>query len=221
MGENIKFKRTDGNTCDGYYAEPQGGAGAPGIVVLQEWWGLNDQIRGVADRLAGLGFRALVPDLYRGDVTLDAAEASHLMTDLDFGDAVGNDVAGAVQHLKQNGAKVGVIGFCMGGALSVLAAIYTAADAAVPWYGLPPGEAADVTKIHMPLQGHYALQDGFFTPAAVDAFEAKLKAASLPYELYRYDADHAFGNEQGGAYNAEAAAQAWDRSMAFLATHLN
>jgi carboxymethylenebutenolidase len=220
MGENIQFKRTDGGTCDGYLAEPQGGAGAPGVVVLQEWWGLNDQIKGVADRLAGLGYRALVPDLYHGTVTLDAAEASHLMTDLNFGDAVGNDIAGAVQYLKQNGAKAGVMGFCMGGALSVLAAIYTNADAAVPWYGLPPAEAADVTKVHMPLQGHYALKDTFFTPAAVDDMEGKLKAAGLPHEIYRYAADHAFGNETGGAYDAEAAAQAWERSMAFLAANL-
>ena len=220
MAENFKINRPDGGTCDGYYVEPPAGAGAPAIVVLQEWWGVNDQIKGVAERLASAGYRALVPDLYHGTVTLEAAEASHLMTNLDFGDAVSNDITGAVQHLKQSGSKVGVIGFCMGGALTVLAAVFTQADAAVSWYGLPPAEAADVTKVRMPLQGHYALQDSFFTPASVDAAEAKLKAAGLPHEFYRYDADHAFGNEESGAYDAAAAEQAWERSLAFFARHL-
>jgi carboxymethylenebutenolidase len=220
MAESIRIKRPDGGTCEGYCVEPQAGAGAPGIVVLQEWWGLNDQIKGVADQLAGEGYRALVPDLYHGTVTLDAAEANHLMTELDFSDAARNDIAGAVQHLKQSGSKVGVVGFCMGGALSILAAIYTDADAAVSWYGLPPAEAADVTKIHMPLQGHFALQDAFFTPAGVDALEEKLKNASLPHEFYRYDAGHAFGNEEGSAYNPEATAEAWGRTLAFLSRHL-
>jgi carboxymethylenebutenolidase len=220
MGESIKIQRPDGGTCDGYLAEPPAGTSAPGMVVLQEWWGLNDQIKGVAEKLASQGYRALVPDLYHGKVTLEAAEASHLMTDLDFGDAATQDIAGAVNYLKQGGGKVGVIGFCMGGALTVLSAILTDADAASAWYGLPPAEAADVTKVRMPLQGHFALQDTFFTPAAVDAAEAKLKAAAVPHEFYRYDADHAFGNEEGGAYNPEAAAQAWERSMAFFSKHL-
>jgi carboxymethylenebutenolidase len=218
MGESIKIQRPDGGTCDGYLAEPAAGSSAPGIVVLQEWWGVNDQIKGVADKLAGQGYRALVPDLYHGKVTLEAAEASHLMTDLDFGDAATQDIAGAVNHLKQSSSKAGVIGFCMGGALTVLSS--TSADAASAWYGLPPAEAADLTKVHMPLQGHFALKDTFFTPAAVDAAEATLKAANVPYEFYRYDADHAFGNETGGAYDPASAALAWERSMAFFAKHL-
>src|SRR5678815_4437867 len=96
----ITFKRPDGKTVDGYYAEPATGSNAPGVVVIQEWWGLNDQIRGVADRFAAAGYRALVPDLYRGRVTVEAAEAQHLMSSVNFGDAAGQDIRGAVQYLK-------------------------------------------------------------------------------------------------------------------------
>src|ERR671914_1745771 len=127
MGQNVTFKRPDGNDCNGYLATPGAGDKAPGVVVIQEWWGLNDQIKGVADKLAKAGYRALVPDLYRGKVALEANEAEHLMTNLNFGDAAGQDVRGAVQHLKSGGsAKVGVTGFCMGGALTLLSAAHAA-----------------------------------------------------------------------------------------------
>ncbi|HET9943610.1 MAG TPA: dienelactone hydrolase family protein, partial [Terriglobia bacterium] len=139
--KTVTFKRPDGKAISGYYAEPAGGPKAPGIVVIQEWWGLNDQIKGIADRLATAGYRALVPDLYRGEVTVEAQEAQHLMSNLDFGDAAAQDIRGAVQYLKQESAKAGVSGFCMGGALTLLAAVNVPeADAAVPWYGYPPLE---------------------------------------------------------------------------------
>jgi carboxymethylenebutenolidase len=105
MGKMISFKRPDGKSVDGYLAEPATGAAAPGIVVIQEWWGLNDQIKGVAEKLAAAGYRALVPDLYRGKVALEANEAEHLMTGLDFGDAAGQDVRGAVQHPRRRAAR--------------------------------------------------------------------------------------------------------------------
>jgi carboxymethylenebutenolidase len=123
MGQMVTFKRPDGKECNGYLATPAGDGKASGVVVIQEWWGLNDQIKGVAERLAALGYRALVPDLYKGKLALDAAEAKHLMTNLDFADAATQDVRGASQYLKQSSAKVGVVGFCMGGALTVLAAL--------------------------------------------------------------------------------------------------
>src|SRR5438874_10454871 len=108
MAKTIEYKRPDGKTVKGYLAEPAAGSKAPGMVVIQEWWGLNDQIRGVADKLAKAGYRALVPDLYRGKVALEANEAKHLMEGLNFGDAAGQDIRGAVQYLKGNGsAKVG------------------------------------------------------------------------------------------------------------------
>ena len=146
MGGTIDFKRPDGQTVSGYLAEP-GIAGAPGIVVIQEWWGLNDQIRGVAERLAGAGYRVLVPDLYRGKSTVEAEEAHHLMTALDFGDAAAQDLRGAVQALKAQGCpKVGVTGFCMGGALTLLAA--TMAPEARCRRGLVRLPAAGVRRRH-------------------------------------------------------------------------
>ena len=101
MGTTISFTRPDGKMVEGYAAEPVTKAGAPGIVVIQEWWGVNPQIRGVADRLATAGYIALVPDLYRGKSTVESEEAHHLMTGLNFGDAASQDVRGAVQFFAQ------------------------------------------------------------------------------------------------------------------------
>jgi carboxymethylenebutenolidase len=221
MGRTVTFKRPDGKECIGYYEVPSSTRETPGMVVIQEWWGLNQQIKGVANRLASNGYRALVPDLYRGKVTLDAAEAAHFMGDLDFKDAAIQDIRGAVQYLKSGTHKTGVIGFCMGGVLSVLAAVFVKeADAAVSWYGLPSEETADVSMIKIPLQGHFALKDPYFTPAQVDRLEARLKKGHVAYEIYRYQADHAFGNETGERYDPEAARRAWQRTADFLEKHL-
>jgi carboxymethylenebutenolidase len=201
----------------GFYAEPAGNPQAPGIVVIQEWWGLNDQIKGVANRLALAGYRALVPDLYRGKVTVEAEEAQHLMTNLNFGDAAGQDVRGAVQHLKAASTQVGVTGFCMGGAVTLLAAVNVPeADAAAAWYGLPPLEYIDASKIRMPLLGHFCFNDAYFSISSVDELEKKLKSAGVNFEFHRYDASHAFANETSSAYNREAADLAWKRTMAFF-----
>lgn len=221
MGQMISFKRPDGKECNGYFAGPAGADKAPGVVVIQEWWGVNDQIKGVADKLAGLGYRALVPDLYKGKVTLDAAEANHLMTNLNFGDAATQDIRGAAQYLKQSSAKVGVVGFCMGGALTVLAAVFVKeVDAASSWYGFPPEQAADVKTISIPLQLHLAEKDAAFAPENARALEAKLREGKVKFESYWYDAAHAFGNETGPNYNAACAKLAWDRTTAFFAKHL-
>ena len=230
MGSTIQFKRPDGKDVDGYLAEPAGdGNNAPGIVVIQEWWGLNDQIRGVADRLAAAGYRALVPDLYRGKLGLKAEEAKHLMDGLDFADAASQDIAGAVAHLKGSGsAKVGVTGFCMGGALTLLSAVFVPGmDAGVVWYGYPPLEYIDPAKITAPLMGHFALEDEAFPIAKVDELEEKFKAAQVQFEFHRYPAKHAFANEEADSkglamlkYDAALAEHAWNRTMAFFDTHL-
>jgi carboxymethylenebutenolidase len=221
MGQNVTFKRPDGNDCNGYLATPTAGDQAPGVVVIQEWWGLNDQIKGVADKLSAIGYRALVPDLYQGKVALDVAEAKHMMTNLNFGDAATQNVRGAAQHLKQSSAKVGVVGFCMGGALTVLAAMYVQEVAACSsWYGFPPEEAGDVRTIKSALQLHLAEKDQSFAPDAARALEAKLKEGKVPYEAHWYDAGHAFFNEKGPNYNAECAKLAWDRTVNFFAKHL-
>ena len=155
MGSLIDFKRPDGSTCKGYLAEA--GKGKPGIVVIQEWWGLNDQICGIADRFARQGYNALAPDLYKGRVTQKPDEANHMMSGLDFVGAADQDIAGAVQHLAAMGGKVGVMGFCMGGALTIAACARVGGiSCGVPFYGIPPGQLADPAKITVPLQGHFA-----------------------------------------------------------------
>src|SRR5689334_5993134 len=120
MSPMISFKRPDGKECSGYFVDAKAGDKAPGVVVIQEWWGLNDQIKGVANRLSSAGYRTLVPDLYRGKMTVEAEEAEHHMSNLDFADAATQDVRGAVQHLKRTGSETAVMGFCMGGALTIL-----------------------------------------------------------------------------------------------------
>lgn len=229
MGQTISYKRPDGKSVSGYLAEPKAGAGAPGIVVIQEWWGLNEQIKGVAEKLAAAGYRALVPDLYRGQVTVDAKEAEHLMTGLNFADAAGQDVRGAVQHLKGKSAKVGVTGFCMGGALTILSAVNVPeADAAVCWYGYPPLEYVDASKIKAPMLAHFAIDDVPFPIAKVEELEKKLRDAKVRFEVHRYKAKHAFANETlvgknalpMAEHNPDAAKLAWQRTMEFLAKSL-
>lgn len=221
MAETVTFKRPDGADAPGWYDGP---ADAPGIVLIQEWWGLNDQIKGVGGKLTGLGYRVLIPDLYRGRVAVEAAEASHLMEGLDFADAANQDVRGAVQYLKGSGSgKVAVMGYCMGGAVALLSAITVPeVDAAVPFYGAPPGMAEQSRNVSIPVLGHFASQDGFFSPEMVREFETNMKQspAAANVTFHFYDAGHAFANEQGDAYNADAAAQAWDRTVEFLAANL-
>ena len=226
----IEFKRPDGQVLKGYLAEPIDRANAPGIVVIQEWWGLDDEIKSVADRFAKAGYRALVPDLYRGKLALEANEAEHLMGDLNFGDAAGQDIRGAVQYLKTIGStKVAVTGFCMGGALTVLASCNVPElDASIVWYGNPPLEYVNAEAISKPMLGHWALHDEFFSIAGVDQLEEKLKKAGVNFEFHRYDTKHAFANPKSDLrglaplqYNAEAAQLAWDRTIQFLKKYIN
>ena len=223
----ITFTRPDGNECSGFYVEPKAGKSAPGLVIIQEWWGLNEQIKGVAQRYADQGYRALVPDLYRGQKTVEAKEAEHLMGNLNFGDAAGQDIRGAVQFLKQTSAKVGVVGYCMGGALTLLSAVFVPdADALVAWYGFPPLDYIDASKIKAPLMGHFATEDQFFPIGQVDLLEEKLKAAGVHYTFHRYKATHAFANETHEnsplplKYDPTAADTAWQRTVEFFGRHL-
>lgn len=221
----VSFKRPDSQELSGYLASPDQAQDAPAIVVIQEWWGLNDQIRGVADRLARCGYLALVPDLYRGKNTVEEDEAHHLMDNLNFGDAVSEDIAGAVAFLKQRARRVGVTGFCMGGALALLTLSQNADIAAgVVWYGVPPLDYIEPSAIKMPIQGHWAIQDAFFPIATIDALEAKLEGAGVHIDFHRYLAYHAFANEtavgpgriSGTQYDAVWSEQAWDRTLTFF-----
>jgi len=223
MGTDIAFKRPDGADAKGYLANAAAG-NAPGVVVIQEWWGLSEQIKAMCDRFALAGFDALAPDLFKGVVVPyhDTERAGKEMSSLNFIAAVDQDVRGAVQFLRRNGAKAGVAGFCMGGAIAVIgAARLPDLAAAVSFYGLPPAQAAKPADVKVPLQAHFANRDDFVTPKAADDFEKAMRAAGKDFECFRYDADHAFVNEQRMAvHDRHAAELAWGRATAFLRRHL-
>jgi carboxymethylenebutenolidase len=223
MGASITFKRPDGRDAQGYLANASRGD-APGLVVIQEWWGLSEQIKAMVDRFALAGFDALAPDLFGGKVVPyhDAEAAGKEMQSLDFADATSQTVRGAAQFLMRNGAKVGVAGFCMGGAVTVIGAAHVPEfSAAVTFYGLPPADAVKPADVRVPLQGHFANRDDWVAPPVVDAFEAGLKAAGKSFEFFRYDADHAFANEQRVAvHDRHATELAWGRAIDFLKKHL-
>lgn len=217
----IEFSRPDGSPCQGYYAHA--GDDRPGVVVIQEWWGLNPQIRSVADRFAAAGYNALAPDLFRGRITQDPDEANHLMTGLDFPGATFQDIRGAVAYLKQHGkGPVAVMGFCMGGALTVASAVHLPEiAAAVCYYGIPPQEFADPAQIRTPFMGHFATRDTWCTPAAADALEHAMRNAGQAPEIHHYVADHGFFNAtRPQVYDAALAEQSWARTLAFLERHL-
>ncbi len=222
MGEMIVFSCPAGHQTQGYLAKAEK-EGALGIVVLQEWWGLNDQIKGVADRFAAEGITALAPDLYEGRVTQDADEAGHMMEGLDWVGATEQEVHGAVKYLKSMTDKVAVTGFCMGGALTIIACVkLSEVNAGVCFYGIPPAEQADPKEISVPFLAHFANQDDWCTPDSVDALEAALKQASVVHELYRYDAGHGFVNEtRAEVYDKSATEQAWERTIQFLQANLS
>lgn len=223
MGTRIPFARPDGKTAEGYLSLA-GKANVPGVVVIQEWWGLQDQIKGLCDRFALLGYDALAPDLYAGTVIPyhDSDAAMREMGSLNFLDACDQSVRGAAQFLLRSSPKVAVSGFCMGGAVALLGACRVPEfSAAVPFYGLPPETVATPADVKVPVQGHFANSDDFVTPEKVDAFEAGLKAAGKSAEFYRYDASHAFMNEQRSVHDRHCAELAWERASAFLAKYLS
>lgn len=223
MGKMIEFTRPDGASAPGYFTEPAHTADAPGIVLLEEWWGVNEQIIDTAERLSSAGFRVLIPDLFRGRVAGTNDEASHLMEGLDFADAAMQDAPGAAAYLRAAGSrKTGIMGFCMGGAVVLLSAMHMHIyDAVVAWYGLPPEEAGDPGSIAAPLQMHWALDDAFFPMSTVERLEERLHAGNVAFESHRYAAKHAFHNPKGlGNYDPEHAERAWERSVAFFKKHL-
>jgi carboxymethylenebutenolidase len=220
MGQVITFQRPDGGSTAGYLARAQTPKG--NVVIIQEWWGLNDHIRQVADRFAEIGFNALAPDLFKGRVTRDSAEASHLMNHLDFPDATHQDIRGAVDYLRALGGNVGVTGFCMGGALTIAAAVHVPdISAAVCFYGVPPAAFASPADIAIPFQGHFANRDDWVTPAIVNNIEAAMKNAPHKPEIFRYEADHAFfNNTRPEVFDPKATSLAWARTLQFFEKNL-
>jgi carboxymethylenebutenolidase len=225
MGEIIEFA-SNGGTASGYLAEPAVGTGVP-LVVIQEWWGLVPHIRDVCDRFAAEGFLALAPDLYRGETTTEPDEAGKLMMALNMAQAA-KDLSGAVDEvsLRSGGDRVGVTGFCMGGGLALVAATQRPdkLKACVPWYGLIPWPDAqpDWDRLDAAVLGHYAGNDGFFTPEAAEELAADLRSRGKEVEIVIHPGvDHAFFNDtRPEVYNAAEAGSAWQQTVGFLLTNL-
>src|SRR5262245_32645037 len=190
MGTTITFQRPDGKDASGYLANAARG-NAPGVVVIQEWWGLSDRTKGRCARCAVAGFDALAPDLYKGKVVPyhDMDAAGKEMNSLDFIDATTQTVRGAAQYLARNGARVGLTGFCLGGAVTIIGSVHVPElTAGVVFYGIPPEQAAKPADVKIPLQAHFANKDDWCTPAAVDAFAPPMPPAGPPLALSRYAA---------------------------------
>jgi len=221
MGEMVDF-RSNGGTCPGYLATPESGRG-PGLIVIQEWWGLVPHIKDVADRFASEGFVALAPDLYHGQATTEPDGAGKLMMALNLQQAA-KDLSGAVDLLLERTGrdKIGVTGFCMGGGLALVLACQRpdAVAACVPWYGVIPWPTAqpDWSALQAKVLGHYAALDAFFGPDAAKQLEQTLKdlGKDVTFDIYE-GADHAFFNDtRPEVYDAEASRTAWQRTLQFL-----
>ena len=222
--QTVEFE-SNGGTARGYLATPEGGGG-PGVVVLQEWWGLVPHIEDVCERFAAEGFVALAPDLYHGEKTKSPDEAGKLMMALDIARAE-KDMRGAVEFLLNRddvrGESVGTVGFCMGGVLSLYAASKNQrVGACVVFYGIHPKVEPDLEALRAPVLGIYAEKDQFVPPAAARALEEKLKALGKEAEFHVYPGtDHAFFNDtRPEVYDAAAAADAWRRTLDFFRQNL-
>jgi carboxymethylenebutenolidase len=204
-----------------YLALPKNEGRTPAIVVIHEWWGVNEQIKATADRWAAAGFLALVPDLFHGELPRNDREAHAQMSQLDFPRAV-QEVGAAVGALKdhpRSTGKVAITGYCMGGALTLAAACNVRGiAAAVPYYGMPPG--GDWAKVEAPVQAHFARKDDWATVDGAKQIQAALANHGRSMELFVYDAQHAFCNDRRPeVYDAGACQQAWDRALGFVRQH--
>ena len=224
--QNVTFV-SNGSTAHGYLALPDSGRG-PGVVVIQEWWGLTSHIADVANQLAAEGFVALAPDLYGGATAHDADEAGKLMQDLPV-DQAARDLGGAVDYLLGHDAvtssTIGAVGFCMGGGFVLVLAAQQGdkIGAAVPFYGVLGEEYPSFANLSAPLLGHFAEQDEFVSPDRVHALAATIEQQSGRTPDFRfYPAGHAFFNNENllGTYDPEQAAKAWDATVGFLRDHV-
>jgi carboxymethylenebutenolidase len=225
MGEMVEFP-SNGQTATGYLATPSSGSG-PGVVVIQEWWGLVPHIKDVCDRFAREGFTALAVDLYHGESTTEPDEAGKKMMEMDV-ERAARDMSGAAQWLAASdrtvGEGVGVVGFCMGGGLALyLATLRPEVRATVVYYGVIPWPSVtpDYSKLNGPVLGHWASKDSFNAPATVEALEEAISNAGHHVEFYWYDADHAFFNDtRPEVHDPEDSQLAWDRTLAFFRQQL-
>lgn len=221
----VEFK-ANGGMAPGYLARPDGDGPFPGVVVIQEWWGVEDHIKSVADRLAGEGFAALAPDLYRGQVAEEPDEARKLAMMLSRDQAI-KDIQGAADYLIAQPfvapKKVGVMGFCMGGGLAMLMSYKgRGIGAVVVFYGggVKPTEA-EFQAVAAPVLGLYGERDGGIPVESVREWERKFREAGKVNEMVIYpDAPHAFFNDTRPSFREEAAADAWRRTLAWFRQHL-
>jgi carboxymethylenebutenolidase len=224
--QNVTFP-SNGNEAHGYLSKPASGSG-PGVIVIQEWWGLDDHIVDVADRLAAEGFVALAPDLFGGRVTHEVDEAGQMLEQLPV-DRAARDLSGAVDYLLRldavTSSRVGAIGFCMGGGfvLQLAAQQGDKIAAAVPFYGVGPAVPNQYGEVTAAVQGHYAEQDQMYPVAQAREQEQQIRReAKGEVEFFYYPAGHAFHNDVNrlGTYDPEQAKLAWSRAIAFLKAHL-
>ena len=221
-GKMVEFP-SNGSTTKGYLSLPAAGKG-PGVLVIQEWWGLVGHIKNVADRFAAAGYAALAPDLYHGQTADEPDGAGKLFMALNIAQAE-KDLRGAAKYLAPHSstAKLGAVGFCMGGQLALFAG--TVSDyvgAVVDFYGIHPNVKPDYSKLSGPVLGLFAEKDGFVKPEDARAMEAAVKAAGKPVEVHIYPGvDHAFFNDENkAAYDKTAADDAWRRTLAHFQKHL-
>jgi carboxymethylenebutenolidase len=222
---DVEFK-SNGDTASGYLAVPESGKG-PGVVVLQEWWGVEDHIRSVVDRFASEGFLALAPDLYHGETTDQPDEAEQKMMAMNM-DQAEKEMRGAVDYLSEHeaydGKGIGSVGFCLGGGLAVWAAtVNPKVDAVVTFYYVMPHGKPDFSKIDAPVLGHFGTGDDFVPVEDAKQLEKELNEAGADAEFDFYEgAGHAFFNDTDrlGTYDEGKAKEAWSKTIDFFKRHL-
>ena len=195
---------------------------APTVLLIHEWWGLNDQIKAAAAEYAKAGYVALAVDMYGGKVAANRDEARALSRGTDpvaANDTLASWIAWLRRHERGTG-KVATVGWCYGGGWSLRASLAAPVDATVIYYGRVPSDAAALASLKGPVMGHFGTQDRFINREMVDPFVGAMKKAKKSVEVYWYDADHAFANPTGGRYDQQDAQVAWERTMGFLKAHL-
>lgn len=223
--QEVAYATQDGREVKGFFARPKGAAGLPGLIVIHEWWGLNDNVRAMARKLAAEGYAALAVDLYGGQKAESSEEARGLMeAALKNPGVVEENLRQAYKYLEAQGAKkIGSIGWCFGGGWSLRTALLFPKDldAAVIYYGRLVTEPDQLAPLEVPILGLFGALDKGIPVESVRAFETALKSQGKKAEIHVYEgADHAFANPSGNRYNAEAAEDAWKKTVAFFAAHL-
>ena len=228
MAQQIQTSMVDidsnGGTVPAYLCRPSGDGASPGVIVLQEWWGLEPHIKDIAERYARAGFVALAPDLYHGNVTAEPDEARKLAMGMDRERAI-REIASSIGYLKAQSyvnGKVGTVGYCMGGGLSIAAACnIEEVDASIIYYGGSPSDE-DLAKVRVPVLGLYGGADGGVPVTVASALSEALEKNGTPYDVHIYGgAPHAFFNDTRESYREEAATDSWERTLTFFQKNLS